>query len=73
MLTKMLCFTHVSPGKILKIKFNMAVSWKKIKEKIFEREKYFKDYEMTSGALRIDHDKYKVYLTPKSPEVVRTD
>lgn len=73
MLAKIISSSQIGPSNILRIRFNMAISWKKIKEKMFEREKYFKDYEMTSGALRIDQDKYKVYITPKSLEVVRTD
>ena len=41
-------------SKVLKIQFNFTISWKKIKEKMFEREKYYKDYEMQSYSLKVD-------------------
>ena len=73
MLGKILSSSYLGSLNVLKIRFNMSISWKKIKEKMFEREDYYKDYEMTSTSLRIDHEKYKIYITPHSPEVARTN
>lgn len=73
MLAKILSPSQIGLVNVLKIRFNMAISLKKIKEKMFEREKYYTGYEMASGALRVDHEKYKIYISTRSPEVVRTE
>lgn len=72
MLCKILYPLGLGSKFIIKYKFGSTVSWKRIRDKVFERQKYFKDYQMQGFALKIDEDKYKIYISPRSPEVVRT-